>query len=256
VDRTRASRPGTWAWLCDPGYWLTVLRAWSWRRRDKRWSTARGVAEPLARLAALIEAGITVPADAAAQGPGAVRAASGSSDPGDPLSPEEILASARRTRRDADAALARRNRMALTEPSRPTWIGSRFQDLEERIARAHHLDIAVAWPRLWPLLSGNLRADLQAAYGAYTAAARLVGWALLYSVIGAWWWPAAVIAVVAVAAGWRQGRAGAAALADLIETAVDLQGRTLATGLGLRCEGPFDKDTGYQVTRLLRKDPG
>jgi hypothetical protein len=233
-----------------------VLRAWSWRRRDNRWSAARKAAKQPVESAALTEAGIAVPASAGAQGPDGASAASGSPDPGNPRSPEEILAAARRARRAADAALARRNRIALTEPSRPTWIGSRFQDTEERIAGAYHLDLAVAWPRLWPLLSDNLRADLQAAYGAYTASARLVGWALLYAVIGAWWWPAAVIAVVAAADGWWQGRAGAAVLAELIETAVDLHGRTLATSLGLRCEGPFDRDTGYQVTRLLGKSPG
>lgn len=250
------NRPATWIWRCDPGYWVTVLRAWSWRRRNDRWRTAQSVAEPLLRQAALIEAGIAITAPAGVQGSTATPTANGSPNPSDPLTFEEILAAARSARRTADAALARRNRIALTEPSRPTWISSRFSEAEEHIAQAYHLDIAAAWPRLWAVLPDNLRADLQAAYDAYIFSARLVGWALLYAIIGAWWWPSAVIAAVALATGWRRGRTGTAVLADLIETTVDLHGRTLAAQLGLTCDGPLDRDTGYQITQHLRKNPG
>jgi hypothetical protein len=44
--------------------------------------------------------------------------------------------------------------------------------------------------------------------------------------------------------------------ADGIETTVDLHGRTLAVQLGLTCDGPLDRDTGYRITQRLRKDPG
>ena len=252
----RWSRPATWIWRCDPAYWLTVLRARSWRKRDDRWRAAQLVAEPLLRQAALVEAGIGTTAPAGDQSPGSAPAVGASSSPGDPLSSGETLAAARSARHAADAALDRRNRIAQTEPSRPTWISNRFHDAEEHIARTYHLDIAAAWPRLWAVLPDNLRADLQAAYDGYTASARLVGWALLYAVIGAWWWPSAVIAAVAMAAGWRRGRTGTAVLADLIEATVDLHGRTLAVQLGLTCDGPLDRDTGYRITQRLRRDPG
>jgi hypothetical protein len=215
-----------------PASWLTALRVRSWQKRNDRWHTARNAAEPLRRSAALIDAGI------------------------DATSPAEILAAARSATRMADAALARRNRIGRTEPARPTWIGDRFRDVEERVASAYHLDIAVAWPRLWVLLPDNLRADLSAAYDSYTASARLVGWALLYVLIGAWWWPSLLIAAVTIITGWTRGRTCTAVLADLIETAVDLHGRTLAAQLGLACDGPLDRDTGYQITQRLRREPG
>ncbi len=252
----RWSRPATWIWRCDPAYWLTGLRARSWRKRDDRWRAAQLAAGPLLRQAALVEAGIgtTIPAGDPSQG--SAPAASGTSNPDGPHSSRATLAAARSAKNAAGAALTRRNRIAQTEPSRPTWISNRLHDAEEHIARTYHLDIAAAWPRLWTVLPDNLRADLQAAYDGYIASARLVGWAYLYAVIGAWWWPSAVIATVALAAGWRRGRAGTAVLADLIETTVDLHGRTLAAQLGLSCEGPLDRDTGYQITQRLRRDPG
>ncbi len=215
-----------------PASWLTARRVRSWQKRDDRWRAARGAAEPLRRSAALIDAGM------------------------DATAPAETAAAARVATRMADAALARRNRIGRAEPARPTWIGDRFRDAEERVASAYHLDIAVAWPRLWVLLPDNLRADLSAAYDSYTASARLVGWALLYVLIGAWWWPSLLIAAVTIITGWARGRTCTTVLADLIEVAVDLHGRTLASQLGIVCDGPMDRDTGYRITQRLRGEPG
>jgi hypothetical protein len=103
------------------------------------------------------------------------------------------------------------------------------------------------------VLPDNLRTDLSAAYDAYTASARLVGWALVYAFVGVWWWPSLVIATVTIVTGWIRGRACTAVLAVLIETAVDLHGRTLAIQLGIAGDGPLDSETGYKVTQSLRK---
>jgi hypothetical protein len=104
------------------------------------------------------------------------------------------------------------------------------------------------------VLPDNLRADVSAANNAYSSSSRLVGWALLYVIIGAWWWPSFLIAACAGIAGWIRGRSSANVLAELIETTVDLHGRTLATHLGMTCSGPLNPDTGYEITAYLRRN--
>jgi hypothetical protein len=230
---------------CLPSHWLTTARIRRWRERDRDWEKARAAAVPLRRDAALITRGFAVPPVPLGT----------TSQPGtSPANSAEIVAAAEAATRASDAALARRNRIATLPPSRPTWIGDRFHVTEQRITTRYHLDIGVAWPRLWALLPDNLRADLAAAYDAYTAASRLIGWALLYAALGAWWWPSLVIAAVTGLTGWTHGRTAAAVLADLIETTVDLHGRTLASQLGLACHGPLTADGGYEITAHLRKD--
>jgi hypothetical protein len=215
------------SWLCRPAGWLAARRSRSWHARDDRWRTVLATAEPLRRRAALMDAGIA-----------AVDA--------------QISADSRTATRLADAALARRNRIARAEPARLTWIGDRFHDAETRMVNAYDLDVTLAWPRLWAVLPASLRADLSAAHDAYTATARLIGWALLYLVVGVWWWPSLIIAAVAGVTGWVHGRTGAAVLADLAETAVDLHGRTLAAQLGITCDGPLNRDAGFLITSYLR----
>lgn len=119
-------------------------------------------------------------------------------------------------------------------PRRPTWIGERFRLLDARIAGQYHgLRLALAWPRLWVLLPESGRAPIQAANGAWQAAAVLTGWGLLYAVLGCWWFPAAVIGVATVVLGWRRARIHASTLVTLIEATLDTNLVALTTALNI-----------------------
>jgi hypothetical protein len=153
-----------------------------------------------------------------------------------------------------EAAVRRRNAIAPGPPARPTWTADRMRAMELRVRAAYGLEMAVVWPRLWPVIGDPLRADLNAAQDSYGAAARLAGWALLYAILAGWWWPAAIIAVVAACLAWVRARIAVSILADLLEAAVDLHGRDLAAQLGIRCDGPLDHSVGTSITAVLAKD--
>jgi len=153
-----------------------------------------------------------------------------------------------------EAAVRRRNAIASRPPARPTWVADRMRAMELRVRAAYGLEMPVAWPRLWPVVSEPLRADLNGAQDSYSAAARLAGWAVLYAVLAGWWWPAAIVAVVAFCLAWARARIAISLLADLLEAAVDLHGRDLAAQLGVRCDGPLDRSVGTSITELLTKD--
>lgn len=154
---------------------------------------------------------------------------------------------------DTAALNEARNRIALAPPSRPTWMGDRIAAVDLRVHRAYDLDLASAWPRLWLLLPETGRAEVQHARTALAAAARRAGWAVLYAVPALWWWPAALIAATVLAAAWYRGRQAVSAFAELVEAAVDLHGRELAGALGLDGEGRLTRQTGLEITRVLRK---
>lgn len=145
-------------------------------------------------------------------------------------------------------------RVCPVEPERPTWIADRFLAVDTRIHRIYRLDLSVAWPRLWPLLSDRVRGDFVAARDAYFAGARLVGWAVLYLLVGAWWWPALIVAAGCGIAGWLRSRACAEVLAVLTESAVDLHGVDLAEHFGFDCRGFLTENIGHELTIRLRKD--
>ncbi|GAA4472336.1 hypothetical protein [Phytohabitans houttuyneae] len=153
-------------------------------------------------------------------------------------------------------ALARRDAICLVEPERPTWIADRLRALGERIHLTYGLDLTAAWPRVWSLAPADLRTDVIAAHEAYSAAARLAGWSLLYAVLAAWWWPSSVVAAVLFGAAWMRARSATGGLAELVESTVDLHGRELAARLGVECGGPLTVEVGEEVTVRLRKDQG
>lgn len=153
------------------------------------------------------------------------------------------------------AALAQaRNRIALCEPARPTWIADRLRGAGVRVRNQYGFDLGFAWPRLWLLLPEPARAELRAARNALAAAAVEVGWSLMWLALGVRWWPAAVAGAAVGADGWLRARAAAAALADLAEAAADLHGGTLAAALGIdRPAGPVTTDVGRAIDERLRK---
>ncbi|MER5827584.1 hypothetical protein ABT086_36425, partial [Streptomyces mirabilis] len=62
-----------------------------------------------------------------------------------------------------------------------------------------------------------------------------------------------VIALGLAMLGARRGRSAMDAFAELVESAVDLHGRDLALALGVDCPGRLDRETGLEITALLRK---
>ncbi|GAA2047586.1 hypothetical protein GCM10009839_61030 [Catenulispora yoronensis] len=151
-------------------------------------------------------------------------------------------------------AIARRDAVSLVPPERPTWIADRLRAVDVRVWRTYSLDLQSAWPRLWSIAGPDLRSDLGAAQDSYAAAARLTGWGLLYSGLGLWWWPAAVVGVAALGTAWVRARAAAGVLAELVETTVDLHLRDLARRLDL--DDPDLVAAGAAVTDRLRKRRG
>ena len=125
-------------------------------------------------------------------------------------------------RRSADKAMARADRICLVEADRPTWIGDRLRACHVRIDRAYGLDLNAAWPRLWLIVPDTVRTELGAARDAFSSAARLTAWAILYLILGIWWWPAIPIALITGTTAIIKAHLATDNLADLIESTVDL----------------------------------
>jgi hypothetical protein len=149
---------------------------------------------------------------------------------------------------------AARNTIALAPPSRPSWIGDRIAATDARVLASYELDLGSAWPRLWPLLPDNLRADLRAAGTSLDTATILAGWAVLYLGTGVFWWPGALIGIGCLVSAVSRARGAAATLADLIEAAVDLHGPELGKALRLTEDAErLTPELGREITRQLRK---
>jgi hypothetical protein len=156
-------------------------------------------------------------------------------------------------------AIARADRICLVQADRPTWIGDRLRASRVRIERAYGLDLNAAWPRLWFIVPETVRTELGAARDAFTAAARLTAWAVLYLILGIWWWPAVIIAMIAGATAIIRAHQATDNLADLIEAAVDLHSRDLASQLGEQTAGQVSPVIGRRLTTRMRKsrwEPG
>nr|MDT0660916.1 hypothetical protein [Micromonospora sp. DSM 115978] len=155
--------------------------------------------------------------------------------------------------RKLDDLAVRCNRIALAEPTRPTWIGDRVAAVELRVAAEYGLDLVAAWPRLWLLLPGEVRAELQEAAAGFNRSTVLGGWASLYLLIGGVWWPAALVGLLTAVVAWHRGRVTIGILADLAEATVDLHLTSLAERLGLPTDGGLTEQTGRRITARLRK---
>ncbi len=154
---------------------------------------------------------------------------------------------------DAERHYAARDRIALTPPRHPFWVGDRVAAPERRVWRAYRLDLVAAWPHLWLLAPDGTREELHTARLELGSAARLIAWGMGYVLLAVWWWPAAVVGVVAVVAGLNRGREAATAFADLVEAVTDLHVRELAAALGVECGGRFTREAGEELSRALGK---
>ena len=147
-----------------------------------------------------------------------------------------------------------RNRIAPARPGRATWMGDRIGAVETRVHGQYRLDLVTVWPRLWLVIPDTTRSELRLAHGRLEEATNTAAWAVLYLLLGVWWWPALTAGAVMSLLAWRTGRDAAAGFAELLEATVDVHGRDLATALGVASgEAPLTPDVGEQVTRTLRK---
>jgi hypothetical protein len=149
-----------------------------------------------------------------------------------------------------------RDHIALRGPTRPTWYGDRMQATADRVEAAYGVDLAVLWPRLWLILPEPAAREIQSGRDSFSAAARLMAWGMGYALLACWWWPAALVAVGCGAVARSRARTALDALAGLIEAAVDVHGRELATRIGLiapDATGLLAHDTGDGMSEVFRK---
>ncbi|MEU2129860.1 hypothetical protein [Streptomyces sp. NPDC018352] len=161
-----------------------------------------------------------------------------------------------RRRRRAQGAQARRGRTppARYLPARATAIGDRFRLVDQRVDAQYGLAVALAWPRLWLLLPDTATAAIRDATTRYRAATEVTAWGMLYLLLGAFWWPSVLVGLVAVAVGQVRGRSSGAALADLVEAAVDIHQRPLAETLGIDLpHGRITPEEGARINDILNK---
>ena len=163
----------------------------------------------------------------------------------------------RHRRRRAIKASQHKNSRILSRdlPERLTSTGDRFRLVGERVEAQYGLDVVLIWPRLWLLISADMRGELQLAFERYQTATRLVGWGFLFLLTGAWWWPAAAIGGIGIGIGYQRGIKTSAVLSDLIEATVDLNHKTLAESLSIALppHGRFTPDEGSQINNILNK---
>ncbi|WP_267715311.1 hypothetical protein [Streptomyces sp. CoH17] len=142
-------------------------------------------------------------------------------------------------------------RIAVEEPTRPTWSGDRLNAAVVRIERDQGLDLAATWPHLWLALPDGPRGEVTAARQALTRATTLAAWALLYLPLTLRWWPAALVACVLALTARARTHAAVDAYALLLEAATRLHARDLAGHLGLDATVPLTLDAADTVTRYL-----
>lgn len=159
-------------------------------------------------------------------------------------------------RQRARAARARAGSSAPDRylPARATDIGDRFRLVDERVDAQYGLSVTLVWPRLWLLLPETVRPVIGEAYVRYQRSAETTAWGLLAVALGVIWWPSLPVGLVIVLIGCRGGRASGAAVADLVEAAVDTHQLQLAEVLGIDLpHGRITPAEGLRINDVLNK---
>ncbi|MEU8265317.1 hypothetical protein AB0C02_32540 [Micromonospora sp. NPDC048999] len=139
-------------------------------------------------------------------------------------------------------------------PERATAIGERFRLIGTRIEAQYGLSVTAAWPRIWILTDNDARTLIGTAHRRYYTDTALAAWGLLYLPWTIRWWPAVVIAIAALAVGYRRALASSAVLATLIEATVDAHTTGLAKTLGVDLpEGRLTPEEGNRINNILIK---
>ncbi|MFB7496194.1 hypothetical protein ACFC09_16130 [Streptomyces sp. NPDC056161] len=148
----------------------------------------------------------------------------------------------------------RRNRIALAPPSRPTHMGDAVAALGVRVRLEYGIDLEHGWPRLWLVLPEETRTVLDESRDAFGRATALAGWGVLYVLAGAVWWPLGLAGLGTLLTAVVRGRSAVTNLAQLMESAVDLHGASLAVSLGIPVpDGRVTPGIGREITRAVRK---
>ncbi len=139
-------------------------------------------------------------------------------------------------------------------PARVTAAGDRLRLIGERADAQYGLSIVDVWPRLWILISADTRSMVTAAYQGYATSLIQIAWGTGCLLLSPVWWPAAAIAVAAVAWGMRRVRETAGSLAVLIESTVDTHQVQLAAALGVDVpSGRVTPNEGNTINDILNK---
>lgn len=109
-------------------------------------------------------------------------------------------------------------------PKSPTWCGDCLRRTEENVARQTGGDLADGWTALLFGAAEQPRAALTQTRDAYDAACEGLAWSAAFTVLGAWWWPAAPFGVLLGLASWRSLRHAVQALCRTTEAAFALRG--------------------------------
>lgn len=155
-----------------------------------------------------------------------------------------------------DDVAGQTNKIAMSEPTRPTWMGDRVHALADIAAHRYGLDLDFCWPRLWLVLPDSARAEINNVQGGLATALFTICWALPYLALGVLWWPAALIGVVIGLTGWVRARSAITTLTELAESTLDVHGRDLAIIFGVAdptSAGPLTPEEGKLITDIARK---
>lgn len=135
----------------------------------------------------------------------------------DEIGREAVRARAAGRELRADRLDARRARTGSARPGSPTWSGDQFRAAEAHVEAETGVDIASEWTALLLAVPDTSRVALSDARDAYDAACEALAWSAAFTVLGAWWWPAAPIGVVLWLASWQSLRRAVQALCRTTE---------------------------------------
>ncbi|MEV5877417.1 hypothetical protein AB0L75_24955 [Streptomyces sp. NPDC052101] len=118
---------------------------------------------------------------------------------------------------------ARRARTAPVEPGCPTWSGDRLRAAEERVRTETGVEITDEWSKLLLVISDTSRVALSEARDTFGTVCESLAWSLAVTLVGIWWWPAAVLGAVLWLASWQSLRRAVESLCRTTEEVFALQ---------------------------------
>lgn len=104
----------------------------------------------------------------------------------------------------------------------PTALGNRLKAAEDYPRERYGLDSIIAWPRLWPLLSEEVRTAVSEAHKKLYATVCLLAWGVLTCIWGIWVWWAPLIGIGVALVAWFRALDAAEVYGDLLRAAFDL----------------------------------
>ena len=134
-----------------------------------------------------------------------------------------------------------------------TTLGNKMRARERSPERKYGLDTIICWPRLWPLLPENLRADLISARSTLDRLVELWFWGLLFWIWTIWTPWAVVIGLLWMLIAYQIACQAVMTHGELLETAFDLHRFLLYDALGWNRpkNSQEEKVLGAQLTEFL-----